>query len=213
MTLNQPQSPKPDAVVFDIGNVLIRWQPEDLYDEWIGPERRRQMFDTVDLHAMNDRVDRGEGFRQIIYDTAEAYPEFRAEIQLWHDRWLDMAQPAIDLSVKTLRALKARGVPVFALSNFGRETFDLAKAKFDFLSDFDRPYISGHMGVIKPEAQIYEMVEADCGVAPDGLLFVDDRADNITAAAGRGWQTHHFSGPEVWSDHLIALGLIDKADL
>ncbi|WP_289043953.1 HAD family phosphatase [uncultured Aliiroseovarius sp.] len=213
MTEIAPQNTRPDAVVFDIGNVLIRWQPEDLYDQWIGPARRREMFDTVDLHGMNDRVDRGEGFRQIIYDTANAYPQFRDAIRLWHDRWLDMADPAIDLSVRTLRALRSRGVPVFALSNFGRETFALALDKFDFLSEFDRRYISGHMGVIKPNPRIYEMVEVDCGVAPHGLLFVDDRADNIHAAAARGWQTHHFTGPDGWADHLTALGLIDKADL
>ncbi|MCK8463964.1 HAD family phosphatase [Aliiroseovarius sp. S1339] len=213
MTQTDPAATQPNAVIFDIGNVLIRWQPEDLYDQWIGPDRRRQMFGAVDLHAMNDRVDRGEGFRQIIYETADAYPQFRTEILLWHDRWLDMAQPAIDLSVKTLHALKARNIPVFALSNFGRETFELAEAKFDFLSDFDRRYISGHMGVIKPEVRIYEMVEEDCGVPASDLLFVDDRADNITAAAQRGWQTHHFTDPQNWVNFLITRELINEADL
>lgn len=213
MIQTDPKTAQPDAVVFDIGNVLIRWQPEEQYDQWIGPDRRRQMFDAVDLHAMNDRIDRGEGFRQVINETAEANSDFRTEILMWHDRWLDLAQPAISLSVKTLHALKARNVPVFALSNFGRETFELAKTKFDFLSDFDRPYISGHMGVIKPDARIYEMVEADCGVSPDGLLFVDDRADNIAAAAQRGWRTHHFVSPEQWANHIIGLGLIEGSNL
>ena len=161
------------AVVFDIGNVLIRWQPEDLYDQWIGRERRLQMFESLDLHAMNDLVDRGGAFRQTIYDFAKANPEYREEIRWWHDRWLDMAQPAIDLSVQTLRALKRRGYPVFALSNFGREPFVLAKEKFGFLSEFDRRYLSGHMGVAKPDAQIYGMLEADCGHTPQALLFVD----------------------------------------
>lgn len=210
--VNTPTAP-PSAIVFDIGNVLIRWQPEDIYDQWIGPEKRRAMFAAVDLHAMNDRLDKGEGFRDIIYDTADAYPEFRDEIRMWHDRWLDMAQPAIDLSVKTLHALKRRGIPVFALSNFGRETFDIAKVEYGFLTEFDRPYISGHMGVTKPDPRIYEMVEADCGHAPTGLLFVDDRPENIEAAAQRGWQTHHFTHARTWADHLIALNLINEADL
>ena len=213
MTQKHPSAPTPDAVVFDIGNVLIRWQPEELYDEWIGQDRRREMFDTVDLHAMNDRVDMGEGFKEIIYDTADAYPAFRDEIRMWHDRWIDMAQPAINLSVKTLHALKTKGVPVFALSNFGRETFDLAKEKYDFLTAFDRPHISGHMRVTKPTARIYEMVEQDCGIDPGKLLFVDDRDENIEAAAQRGWQTHHFTGAQAWADHLIARNLIDEADL
>lgn len=201
------------AVVFDIGNVLIRWQPEDLYDQWIGRERRLQMFESLDLHAMNDRVDRGGVFQQVIYDFAEASPTYRTEIRWWHDRWLEMAQPAIDLSVQTLRALKGRGHPVYALSNFGREPFVLAEEKFEFLAEFDRRYLSGHMGVAKPDAQIYEMVEADCGHDPRTLLFVDDRAENIAVAANRGWQTHHFTTSRNWADHLIACGLLDKDDL
>ncbi len=213
MTQNTISSRTIGAVVFDIGNVLIRWQPEDLYDQWIGAERRREMFATVDLHAMNDRVDRGGAFRQVIYDFAEQNPAYRDEIRWWHDRWLEMAQPAIDLSVQTLKALKRRNIPVFALSNFGREPFVLAEEKFGFLSDFDRRYLSGHMGVAKPDEQIYQMVEADCGHDPQTLLFVDDRAENIAAAAKRGWQTHHFTAPRNWADHLIACGLIDKADL
>ncbi|MCK8485190.1 HAD family phosphatase [Aliiroseovarius sp. S2029] len=213
MTRNASFLPAVGAVVFDIGNVLIRWQPEDLYDRWIGQERRQQMFDTLDLHEMNDRVDRGGVFRDVIYDFAEANPDYRTEIRWWHDRWLNMAQPAIDLSVQTLRALKRRGYPVFALSNFGREPFVLAEEKFDFLSDFDRRYLSGHMGVAKPDAQIYQMLEADCGQAPQALLFVDDRAENIAAADARGWQTHHFTSARNWADHLIARDLIEEADL
>lgn len=207
------QSDIPTAVVFDIGNVLIRWQPEELYDQWVGPERRKQMFADIDLHAMNDRIDHGEPFKQVVFDFAEQHPEYQQEIHWWHDRWLDLAQPVIDTSVKTLRALRKRGVPVFALSNFGRETFDLAADKFDFLTEFDRPYISGHMGVTKPNPKIYEMVEEDCQVPPSDLLFVDDREDNIKAANARNWQTHHFTGPEGWIDHLVALELIDEVDL
>ena len=74
-----------DAVVFDIGNVLIEWQPERWYDARVGEARRRAMFAAVDLHAMNDRVDRGEDFREVIYGTADAYPDFAAEIRMWHD--------------------------------------------------------------------------------------------------------------------------------
>lgn len=197
-----------DAVVFDIGNVLIEWVPERFFDRVIGPERRRALFSEVDLHSMNDRVDRGEVFQDVVYACAETYPKWRDEIRMWHDNWLALATPEIPLSVSLLRALRARGVPVFALSNFGRETFALAEPTYPFLAEFDRRYISGHMGVIKPEAEIYAMLEQDCGVAPDRLLFTDDRADNIAVAQARGWQTHLFEGPEGWQDCLIQHGLI-----
>lgn len=201
-----------EAVIFDIGNVLIEWQPERHYDALIGPERRRAMFAAVDLHGMNEVIDAGGPFRDTIYATAEAHPEWRDEIRLWFDDWLKMASPAIDHSVRLLRALRARGVPVFALSNFGRDSFAYAQQHYDVLSEFDRPYISGHMGVTKPAARIYELVEADCGIAPAGLLFVDDRADNIAAAAARGWQTHLFEGAQGWADRLIAEGLLEAKD-
>jgi 2-haloacid dehalogenase len=197
-----------EAVVFDIGNVLIEWQPERHYDRVIGADRRRAMFAAVDLHAMNDRVDRGEHFETVVRETAAAYPEWHDEILLWHDDWLQMASPAIPHSVALLRALQGRGVPVFALSNFGIETFDIATPVYPFLKDFDRSYISGHMGVTKPDAQIYAMVEEDCGIAPQNLLFTDDRADNIEAAAARGWQVQLFDGPSGWAKRLVSDGLL-----
>ncbi|MBT2131474.1 HAD family hydrolase [Aliiroseovarius lamellibrachiae] len=205
--------PRPDAVIFDIGNVLIRWQPEEHYDRWIGQDRRRAMFAAVDLHFMNELVDRGGDFHDVIYATADKHPEFKKEIRWWHDRWRQLAAPAIDLSVATLRALKHRGVPVFALSNFGIGSFALSEADNDFLREFDRRYISGHMGVTKPTAEIYQRVEEDCKINPKRLLFTDDRADNIDAAAARGWQTHLFQDPSIWADRLIRAGLIEESDL
>ncbi|WP_166416888.1 HAD family hydrolase [Cochlodiniinecator piscidefendens] len=199
---------KIEAVVFDIGNVLIGWQPEPFYDKHIGEDRRREMFATVDLHGANDRLDRGEGFRDIFYDLAEEYPKFKDEIRLWHDRWIDLTGPVIDHSVALLRALKTKGIPVFALTNFGVETFAMSEGVYPFLREFDRRYISGHMKRIKPEPEIYQMLEADCGIAPDALLFTDDRLDNINAAKARGWQTHQFVTATDWADTLIAHGLL-----
>ena len=198
----------PKAVIFDIGNVLIEWQPERFYDAAIGEDRRRAMFAEVDLHAMNDKVDLGEHFTDTIYATAEAYPKWRAEIRMWHDRWIEMASPVIDHSVRLMGALQTKGVPVFSLTNFGIQSYDYAAGFYPFLRQFDRDYISGHMGVIKPDAQIYQMVEDSCGVAPEALIFTDDRADNIAAAAARGWQTHLFEGPQGWADRLVTAGLL-----
>lgn len=196
------------AVVFDIGNVLIEWQPERLYDQVIGQERREAMFAEVDLHAMNDQVDRGKNWLEQVTACAEKYPHWRDEIMMWHDRWLEMASPTIDHSVRLLRALRAAEVPVFALSNFGIQTFEFAEPHYPFLQEFDRRYVSGYLGEVKPEPQIYEIVEQDSGVAPEALLFVDDRTDNIEAAAARGWQTHVFTTPQGWADRLVAEGLL-----
>ncbi len=201
---------KIQAVIFDIGNVLIEWQPERFYDRVIGAERRKAMFAEIDLHGINDLVDRGHNFRDTIYAAADDNPDWAAEVRMWHDNWSEMATPAIDHSVRLLRALGAAGVPVFALSNFGIQTFDIAEPVYPFLKEFDRRYISGHMQEVKPGHRIYEMVEQDCGIAPEALLFVDDRAENIDTAAARGWQTHVFTGAQGWADRLVAENLLTK---
>lgn len=200
--------PPPQAVIFDIGNVLTRWQPEAFYDRVIGEDRRRALFAEVDLHHMNDLIDAGAPFRDTIYDWADRTPQRRDEIRLWHDRWIELASPRIEGSIALQRALRAKGVPVFALTNFGKDSFEHALPLMDFLADFDRLYVSGRMGVIKPDPAIYRMVEEDCGLPPDSLLFTDDRTDNITAAARRGWRTHQFESWQGWAARLVAERLL-----
>lgn len=202
-----------EAVVLDIGNVLIEWQPERYYDRLMGEELRRKMFAEIDLHDMNDRVDRGEDFRTTVYEAAKQSPDWHDEIRHWHDHWIELASPEIPRSVALLRALRALGVPVFALSNFGIGTFEIAEKAYPFLKEFDRRFISGHMGVTKPDAEIYARLESESGVAPERLLFTDDRADNIAAAAARGWQVHLFEGAEGWERSLIAHGLLPERDV
>lgn len=197
-----------EAVVFDIGNVLLEWNPERFYDRAIGPERRKALFASVDLDAMNARVDMGEGFRDLIYATADAHPEFRDEVRMWHDHWIEMATPVIDRSVTMLRALRAKGMPVFTLTNFGVESFDYAQREIPFLTEFDRFYVSGRLKMMKPDPAIYAHVAADSGVAGEHLFFTDDRPDNITAAQAAGWQTHLFDGPEGLAEALVSRGLL-----
>lgn len=203
---------KPEAVVFDIGNVLMEWNPERFYDGAIGEARRRQLFAEVDLIGMNESIDAGALFRETIHALADATPAWGPEIRMWHDNWIEMASPRIDHSVALLRALRAKGVPVFALTNFGVHSFAYAKTQYDFLSEFDQTFVSGEMGCIKPDPEIFRLMEASCGVAPEALLFTDDRADNIAAAEARGWQVHHFTGPEGWARRLVADGLLNETE-
>ena len=203
---------RPEAVIFDIGNVLIEWQPERFYDRVMPVPERKRMFAEVDLDGMNRAIDLGAPFRDTIYATAAAHPDFAPQIRMWHDHWIELASPAIPHSVRLLGALKARGVPVFTLTNFGIDSFEVARAHYPFLDAFDRSYVSGHLGVIKPDPRIYEIAEADCGIAPDRLLFTDDRAANVAAARARGWQAHHFDGAGGWAAALVAAGLLDPAE-
>lgn len=199
-----------NAVIFDIGNVLIEWQPERRFAETIGPDRAAALFSAFDVHAMMNRIDAGHDFAATIAETAQAHPDWQAEILRFRDGWTEIAQPAIPHSVRLLRALVARGIPTFALTNFGAQNFPLSAAQFPFLTEFDRHYISGEMGLIKPDPAIYAAVERDCALPPETLLFTDDRADNIAAARSRGWKTHLFDGPAGWAHCLVEHGLLTK---
>ena len=203
----------PEAVIFDIGNVLLEWQPERFYDAVIGLERRARLFAEVDLAGMNEGVDLGAPFAASVEALAAAHPDWAPEIRMWRERWFEIAHPPIEGSIRVMRALRARGVPVFALTNFGRETFDAAVERLPFLAEFDRAWVSGRMGVMKPDPAIYAALEAECGVAPGRLIFTDDRADNIAVAAARGWQTHLFEGWRGWAARLVDAGLVQKAEV
>ena len=163
------------AVVFDIGRVLIEWEPERFYDRALGEERRRAFFAAVPIHAMNERVDLGAPWEEEVAALALAHPDWAAAIRHWHHRWIEMASPAIPRSVRLLRALKARGTPVFALSNFGAETYRHAATHYPFFHEFDRAFVSGRLRLAKPDPAIYEAVERDSGLAGPQLLFTDAR--------------------------------------
>ena len=200
------------AVVFDIGNVFIGWQPEQFFDSVIGEECRRGFFAAVDLHGMNDRIDAGAPFKETLDQTAKDNPDWADELQIWQDRWIEMAAPLIPHSERLMYALQAKGIPVFSLTNFGIQTYDLAAETYPFMRKFDRDFISGYMGVIKPAALIYQMLEDGSGLSGDELIFADDRTDNVAAADARGWKTHLFEHPQGWADRLVAEGLLTEAE-
>ncbi len=196
------------AVIFDVGNVLLEWKPEAFYAQKYGADRAKAFFAETDVEAVNYRIDQGAPFKSSLYDYADQVPEYAAEIRDWHDSWLQMASPEIPHSVRLLRALQAKGAPVFALTNFGIETWEIARGVFPFLDEFDRLYHSGHMKVAKPSPRIYEMVEEDCGLSGDELIFADDREENLATAGVYGWKTHLFKDPAGWADRLVAEGLL-----
>ncbi|WP_273486214.1 HAD family hydrolase [Lentibacter algarum] len=199
-----------EAVVFDIGNVLIEWQPERYYAKRLGKARQEAFFAGYDLHGLMNEIDAGAPFGASIADAAAAYPMFGEELLMLRDEWLPMTDHVMHRSVRLLRALKTAGVPVFALSNFGSENFRWSVEAHPFLQDFDRAYISGDMKMRKPFDEIYAAVEADCGIAPERLLFGDDRDDNLATARARGWQTHRVDSEDSWAQALVSYGLLSE---
>ena len=202
----------PRAMVFDIGNVLLSWAPEAYYDRVYGRARREALFAGVDLHAMNQLIDEGADFRAAVYALADRHPEFGAEIRDWHDNWIELASPSIDHSQRLFRALKSRGLPVFILSNIGAGTYAQALARDPVLGEADAAFLSGPLGLVKPEPAFYHHLERETGYSGADLLFADDRADNLATAEALGWRVHLFTGPEGLAARLVAEGLLTEEE-
>lgn len=202
-----------ETIIFDIGNVLVEWHPHRPYDARIGAEARKALFDRVDFMGMNDRIDLGHNFYSEVAALAEANPDDREMALAWQDLWAEMFAPDLPLSAQCLRALRAKGHPVHALTNFGVESFEIALGMYPVLSEFDQSFVSGRLKMMKPDPAIYAHVEQALGVDPKTILFIDDRADNIAACEARGWTGHLFTEPQGLVQDLIAHGLLSHADL
>ena len=199
-----------DAVVFDLGGVLIDWDPRHLY---------RRLFDGDDVSmerflaeictpAWNASLDAGRSWHEAVEMLARQYPERRDLILAYDQRWPEMLGGAIAGTVDILRDLRSTGVPVAALSNWSAEKFPVARERFDFLSWFEVLVISGEVGVSKPDPLIYRHLLDQTGFAPATTLFVDDVPANLAVAAGFGLQTHRFVDPPTLRTALEAFGLL-----
>jgi HAD superfamily hydrolase (TIGR01509 family) len=174
-------------VVFDIGNVLLRWDPRKLYRSVFADEAACEQFLSGPL-AMPFIVetDIAPNFAEAIAARARAFPDFVDELRLFDTRWIETLGGPIDENVALLDRLKASGARVHALSNFAHEKFALAADVYPFLRAFDVAVISGREGVAKPDPRIFEILLEKVGRPAGDLLFVDDSLKNVEAARALG---------------------------
>jgi 2-haloacid dehalogenase len=180
-------------IVFDIGNVLLRWDRRNLFRKRFQDEARMEHFLATALNMeFVSHTDIAPDFAGAVETRAKEFPEFADELRLFRERWIETIGGPIEENVALLRRLKAAGRPVHALSNFAAETFALVEAQYDFLSEFDTRVISGHVGVVKPDPRIYEILFQRVGRGPGELLFIDDSAANVHASEALGMPAIHF---------------------
>jgi len=196
------------CVVFDLGGVLVDWNPRYLYRKMFASEAEVEAFlSDIFSHDWILASDAGRPLDDCIAELVARHPDHAAPIRAFRDRWHEMVAGPIAGSVEILRALKLRGVPLYALTNWSRETWPLALELFDFLDWFDGLVVSGLEGVAKPDAGIFYRLE-NHGVALDNAVFIDDRADNIAAAEALGMTGIHFTGTQALGERLAALNLL-----
>ena len=184
-----------NCVVFDIGNVLVRWDPRNLYRRmgYSDPETAA-ILTEIGLLEINHRVlDAGKPFPATLQLLVERFPRHAEFIRAFDIRWVESLGGAIPGSVAIFQRLKQAGVPVYALSNYNRQKFDIACELFPFLMTFDELVLSGDVGLVKPDAEIFELLIGRCGLDVGRTVFIDDSIANVATAARLGFATIHFN--------------------
>lgn len=197
------------VVIFDVGNVLVRWEPRAYYAERLGSAAAADaFFEEVDFNAWNAEQDRGRSWDEGVALLTAKYPHRAADIAAARDEWHRMLPGAIDGSVAILNALHAADVPLYALTNFSAEKWVEARERFAFLTTFRDVLVSGEEGMIKPNPAIYEALLTRNGLAAEDCIFIDDSVANVDAAAALGIDAIHFTGPETLGAALAARGIL-----
>ncbi len=200
-----------DLVLFDLGGVLIDWDPRRLYRKIFKSEAAMDVFlATVCTPAWNLELDRGRPFAEAVAELVEEHPAQRDAIEAYESRWIEMIGGPIAPTVALLEALEAQGAKLRALTNWSAETFPLVRdaAPYRFLDHFEAIYVSGELRMIKPEPDIFHHVLGDTALTPARILFIDDSAANIRAADQLGFATHRFSDAERLGVDLRRRGLL-----
>jgi 2-haloacid dehalogenase len=201
---------KRDTVIFDLGGVLLDWNPRHLYRQlFAGDEAAMEHFlATICNGAWNVRQDAGRTVAEGCALLKAEHPDKAHLIDAYYARHLDMIAGPIEGTVAILSELRERGTPLYFLSNYSAETYPLAVRRFDFLSWFDGGVVSGEHGIIKPDPAIYALLIERYGIDPERAVFIDDVATNAEAARPFGIHIIHFTGPETLRSELTTLELL-----
>ena len=201
------------AVVFDLGGVLIDWDPRYLYRQLFdGDEAGMERFlAEVCTPAWNAEQDAGRPWTEAVELLVQEYPQERERIEAYHARWEEMLGGAIDETVEVLRELQDRPVRLFALSNWSAETFPIARRRYPFLGWFDGIVISGEVGICKPDERVFRHLITTHTIEPETTVFVDDSNVNVEAARGVGMMAIPFTGGRELREELVQLGVLEAA--
>lgn len=190
-------------VVFDIGNVLIHWDPRALYRKILATEAEVEWFlAEVCPPAWNLEQDRGRTFEEAIAEAMARHPAHADAIAAYHHRWHETITHVIDGSVAILEDLHAKGVPLYAITNWNQDKFRETRARYDFLNLFRDIVVSGDERLVKPDPAIYQLLLERNGLEAAECLFIDDSPRNVAGAEAVGMKAHHFTSPEVLRGHL-----------
>jgi len=188
-----------DTIIFDLGGVLIDWNPEYVYlDVFEGDREKMQwFFDHICTQDWNENQDAGYPMQQATEERVALFPEYEKEIRMFYGRWVEMLGDAIDDTVAILkRFIDDPNYKVVALTNWSHETFPIALEKFEFLHWFEGIIVSGEEKTRKPFKAIYELTLSRFDIIAEHAVFIDDNLRNVQAAETLGIHGIHFESPK-----------------
>jgi 2-haloacid dehalogenase len=207
MNKNEKTAP---VIVFDIGGVLMDWDPYYLYRKILGNDRQAMeaFLKAVDFSGWNKEQDRGRSFAEGTAELTARFPEYSELIRAYDERYLESLGGAIQPVVEILRKLKDAGYSLFCLSNWSAEKFAQVRTSYPFFEWFDGLVISGEVRLIKPDKAIFELLLKRAGHPASECLFIDDHNSNIFVAKELGFQTILFQSPQQLEAELHHMGIL-----
>jgi 2-haloacid dehalogenase len=208
----QPDDLQPspvDAVVFDLGNVLIRWDPHAAIAPAVGPDEATRFLadEAFAFSEWNHAQDAGRDWQEAEDAAVAAHPHWEPAIRGYRQNFAASLTGQIDDTVTLLEELHAAGVRLYALTNWSEELFPAALDRFGFLGLFEDIIVSGEEAVAKPDPEIFEVLEDRVGHALDDCIFIDDSPRNVEAAAAAGMDAIHFTDTGHLREDLHVRGL------
>jgi 2-haloacid dehalogenase len=197
------------AVVFDIGRVLFEWDLRHLFAKLVDdPAELEWLLAEVVTPEWHFQHDAGRPLAEMVPERIAQFPAQARLIEAYAARFGETIPGPVPGSLELVAALHARGVPLYAITNFGHEfwpPFRAGQPVFDLFGDI---VVSGFEKLVKPDPAIYALAARRFGHPPEAMLFIDDGAANVAAAIACGWQGHHFTGAARLAEELRARGLL-----
>lgn len=198
-----------ETIVFDLGGVLIDWDPRYLYRKIFANEEEMENFlATVATMEWHLEQDRGRSTKEATTLLLSEHPNYGREIEAYYARWDEMFGGPISGAVEVLRELRASGLPLYALTNWSAEVFPLARKQYEFLGWFDEIIVSGEERIIKPDKEIYDVLVQRTGLDPATTVFIDDSRSNVLAAEELGFTAIEFHDADRLREELARLEVL-----
>lgn len=199
-----------DTIIFDLGGVLIDWNPDYVYRTIFNDETKmREFYEEICTSEWNEEQDAGRGLKEATEELVARYPHEEKNIRAYYDRWEEMLKGEIEGTVKVLEKIKDReDLKLYALTNWSHETFPVALKRFEFLQWFHGRLVSGEEKMRKPFVEIYELLLKRYNINPHTAVYIDDNERNLKPAKELGLYTIHFKSPHQLEEEFVKLGIL-----